>query len=494
MLRTAQRQKLLKMLSPAPPFKVLILDTATQEILGPLLKVSDLRDAGVTAHFLASAPRSQIREVPAFYFVSSAEPVERDIERDMYASYYINSSFSFRRGELERMAAAASERQTAQKVRAVFDRFIHFISLQEDLFTLNIKDSFAARNEPETLRRAVAGLMSVFSTLEEVPFIVSKECELGRMLEQKIKGSKVIKGGSRRPLLVILNRDFDVSTPTKHVMGYVELVHDIFDIRLNKADGVNIDTDSEFYKTNCFLDFPEVAETVNNELHAYKKELALRSLSEKSDKAQIQAALESAPHIQKKGEVVNSNLTLCSKILEQVKERKLDDFYRMEAKFDQGEIMELSKHGTDNDILRLCIQLIGSSNADLIEPILSSRKISKEAVQFFSRMIKNEQGFGAKMKSFLFKKNLPIYSQVELILAQVRNQDFEGLQTFDPSYSGIYQSEISRVVVFINGGATYSELKALKDLEKVIKIPVVLGGTEILNADEFISQVLHSSE
>lgn len=490
MLRTLQKQKLLAMLSPDnPPFKILILDTNTQEILSPLLKVSDLRDTGVTAHFLASMPRTRIKEAPAFYFVTSMDPIGSDLAKDLYGSYYINSVSTFRRSDLESIAAISSECHIAPKVRCVFDRFLNFISLHEDFFTLNISDSFARRNEPECLRACVSGLMSIFTTFNELPFIISKEKELGRMLEHKIKNTKIIKGSVKKPLLIILNREFDVSTPTKHVMGYAELLHDIFNIRLSKAGDINIDTDSEFYKANMFQDFPTVADTVNKELHEYQKELALRSLTEKSDSAKIQAALESAPHIQKKGEIVNSHLTLCSNMLKEIRERKLDDFYAMEEKFDQNEIMELSGHGTDNDIIRLCVQMLGTNNADLIEAILQKRKISAKKMSYFNRMVKNEQSLGAKMKSFLFKKNTEIYREVESILSQVRSQTFEGVQTFDLTYTGIYQSEISRIIVFVNGGVTYSELKSLKELEKSIRIPIILGGSEILSAEEFIRQV-----
>lgn len=495
MLRNLQKQKLIKMLLPEnPPFKILILDTITQEILSPLLKVSDLRDAGVTAHFLITSNRSQIKEVPAFYFVSSIDGIEKDLNRELYGSYYLNSSFSFKRSDLEKIAAVASGKQIASQIVSVFDQFSQFVALQDDLFSLNIVNSYVDRSDSSLLRHTICGLMSVFHTLGEMPFIVSKNCELGAMLEQKIKSSKIIKASVRKPLLIILNRDFDMSTPTKHVLGYIELVHDIFNVKLNKASDINIDTDSEFYKANAFIDFPSVADTVNNELHSYKKELALRSLNEKSDKAQIQAALENAPHLQKKSEIINNNLNLCSKVFDEVKNRKLDDFYTMEENFDQSEILELSNYGNENDIVRLCVQLIGTKNADLIEPILKQRKINPSIVDFFKKTIKNEQGLGSKVRNLIFKKSLPIASQVEAILSQIKNQNFEGLETFDPSYTGIYQSEISRIIVYINGGATYSELKALKDLEKNIKIPIILGGSEILNADEFLRQVSIENE
>lgn len=493
MLRTLQKQRLIKMLSPEnPPFKILILDNLTQEILGPILKVSDLRDAGVTAHFLSTSSRSFINEIPAFYFISNLEPIEKDLNKDLYGSYFINSSFSFKRNELEKIAQIASQKQIALKIQSVFDQFLQFISLQEDLFTFNIKNSFIDRNNNSNLRFCVCGLMSIFSTLNEVPFIVSNDkSELGKMLEQKIRNIKIIKGNIKKPLLIILNREFDVFTPTKHVMGYIELIQDLFNIKLNKNEenAINIDPDSEFYKNNLFLDFPIVAETVHKELHNYKKELALRSLNEKSDKSQIQSALANAPHLQKKSEIINSNLTICSKILDLVKNRKISDFYAMEENFDQNEILDLCTNGTENDILRLCIQLLNSKNMDLIDPILEKRGISTKKIEYFRKMVKNEFGFGAKFKNLLFKKNTPIYTFVESVFNQIKNQNFDGLEIFDPNFTGIYQSEISRIVVFINGGATYSELKSLKELENVLKIPIILGGTEILNADEFLRQI-----
>lgn len=495
MLRSIQKQKLLNLLRPEnPPFKVLILDTITQDILSPLLKVSDLRNAGVTAHFLLSSSRSPIKEIPALYFVSSIEGLEQDLKRDLYGEYYINSSFSFKRSEIEHMAVQSSECQNALKVQSVFDSFLQFISLHGNLFTLNILDSFLKRNEPENMRSVVAGLMSVFVTLGEIPFIISQNIELGRMLEQKIKNTKIIKSTPKRPVLVILDRDFDVITPLKHVMGYIELVHDLFKINLNKVCNFNLDTDSEFYNANWSLDFPSVAEIVEKELSSYRKELAMRSLNENSDRAQIQAALDSAPQLQRKSEIVNNNLTLCSKVLEEIKARCLDEYYRMEESFDPEEILTLADKGTDNDIIRLCVHMLNTANSDLINPTLAKRKISQDIIEYFNSKIKLDQGLGVKFKNFLFKKNLPLYSVVENVLSQIKNQNFDSLNVFDPNHAGIYQSEISKIVVFINGGATYSELKSLCELEKIYKIPVIFGGSEILNADEFIKQAKIEAE
>ena len=48
--------------------------------------------------------------------------------------------------------------------------------------------------------------------------------------------------------------------------------------------------------------------------------------------------------------------------------------------------------------------------------------------------------------------------------------------------------------VFVNGGVTYTELKELKEIEKKYAIPIILGGTEILNAQNLIEQLEKASQ
>lgn len=500
MLRMLQKQRLRKMLEPENiPFKVLVLDQSTQAILSPLFKISDLRDSGVTSHFLMATPRSQIRDAPAIYLLSSAEGLADDIARDLYAAYYINMSSAITRSDLERLAQEASEQQRALRIKAVTDQFIDFSALQEDLFTFNIPQSFVDREDPAVLRRTATGLFSVFVTLGELPFIVGDGGELGRMLQQKIKSVKILKPGVKKPLLIILSRDFDVVTPVQHVMGYAELIHDTLGIKCNRVvvpaagssaeAAYDIDTDTEFYKNNLFRDFPAVAETVEHELHTYKKEMALRSLNDKSDRDAIQKALESAPHLQKKNDIINTNISICMRIVEEVKNRRMDDFYQMEQSFDREGLTELCEHGDRNDILRLCLSMLGTRNADLVDAILQKRGIKTSLLEYFRERVRDETGFRERMKSFIFKKSGLLCTHVEEVLGRIKNQSLAGLDCYDTAGAGVFLPEISRVVVYIHGGATYSELKALKEIERAYGIPVVLGGSEILSANEFIGQV-----
>jgi hypothetical protein len=62
--------------SPVPLlWKLLILDQSTSKIVSPVLKVSDLRDQGVTLYLQllndgnGDGERERLKEVPAVYFV-----------------------------------------------------------------------------------------------------------------------------------------------------------------------------------------------------------------------------------------------------------------------------------------------------------------------------------------------------------------------------------------------------------------------------------------
>ncbi len=556
MLRTIQKKKIINMLQiENVPFKVLIVDSETLEILSALLSVSDLRKCGVTVHFLVSSERSEIKDVPAVYFVSDPYLLINEMSRNLYGSYYLNVSGYFSRNAIEKIAQEASERGIANRVLSLYDQFLGYTALEEDLFTLNISESYMRKCDPEVLRKITNGLLGIFVSIGEMPYIVGGSGELGRMVYQKMNNMKrlfhkemvdysrynniessssIVSDGMdksdkintknyrskpienfgisdvsksnniKKTLLVIIDRDLDLVTPCRHVNGYIELVNDILGIKNNKVGNIkgdnnpenkniSIDTDCEFYKENRFKDFPLVAELFEKELNEYKKEMALRSITERSDKAAIAQALESVPRLKKRGEMINTHLNICMRVVGEMRRRKLDDFFRMEEEFNRDEIQEIVASGTPTDVERLCIALLSGGDNTLVNPIMETKKIDPKIVDYISNSVTRDGGLREKFKKLLFRRTLPICNIVEEILTAIKKQSLEKFEYYDPGNNGIYFSEISHIIVFINGGATYTELKALKYIEKSYKIPVILGGSEILNAESFITQ-LRASE
>lgn len=514
MLRELQKQRIRAfLLVPSTPWKVLVLDERTQQIISPLMRVNELRDCGITTHFLVRQGRQAIGNTPAVYFVRSADGIAEDVLKEVYAEYYLNFLTSVGRREIEEIGFRLSERGLALRIRSVYDQFLDFISLQDDMFTLGMRNSFVNAENPDTWREVVMSLVSVFVTLGEIPFIVCKDDQatqqIAEMLSTKIRNTGIIKKTAKRPLLVLVNRNYDIFTPVQHVWSYSALMSDLLELESNKVTlgsrkVFDLDPSDDLWSKNSNEYFPVVVERVEKELLEYKKEMALRSIDEKTDKRVIQEALEKAPELARRNESVNAHISICSEMVDIIKRRGIDDFYKVEkGGYTSQELLDVSEKGSDEDILRLAILLLNTKDSDLVGPLLEKRKITSGAIRFF-RERKSKQpektetfysqvvtGLMGNVKKLLpVKEQTPISSLVESIYSDVRSQSYSSLKTFDPLKSRtIYPNEVSRVVVFSVGGGTYTELKTLKLLEERLNMPIIYGSTEIFNARTFIKQV-----
>ncbi|KAI5169497.1 sec1 family domain-containing protein 1 [Pancytospora epiphaga] len=479
------------------PFKILIIDEKARDILSSTLRVSDLRECGITVHLLVSEQRAPATSVPAVYFMAGeqygSDAFIEDIKQNRYSSYYLSAIDTIKRTILERFAQEAGEMRIASKFREITDQFLAFSALQEDFYTLNIEDSFIRRGE--TVNLAVTGLLSIFVTMGASPVVAGDSMGIAEMLCRRIKSTGLLKPSTKKPLLLILDREYDMLTPVKHTLSYTELINDLFDFYCNKVEDktgdesktFDVDVDSEFYKSNAFEDFPVVAEKVESELLTYKKELAIRCIKDSSDKLAVQKALENVPHLQRKGEMINTHLGICMRILEIVKSRRLDDFMHMEENFSREDIQEVASNGTKMDVLRLCLTMVGGKNADLIDAILEKRSIKSPLVNLF-RGRAGTQGLRERMKSFIFRQSSPLCGAIENVLSQIRSKVAGPFNIADPFNTGIIFPEISQIVVYVHGGVTYSELKEVRKMEKSFNVPVIVGGSEVLSSERFIAQ------
>jgi sec1 family domain-containing protein 1 len=123
-----------------PSWKILVYDEYGQNIIAPLLSVSELRENGVTAHLLLKSERDTIPDVPAIYFISpTAENISRlcdDLRNELYESYYLNFISPIPRDQLEEIAQVAVSTNSSQLIKKVFDQYLNFISLDDELFCL----------------------------------------------------------------------------------------------------------------------------------------------------------------------------------------------------------------------------------------------------------------------------------------------------------------------------------------------------------------------
>ena len=323
-----------KSTSIQPQWKVLVYDRFGQDIISPLLGVKELRDIGVTLHLNLHSDRDSIPDVPAIYFVmptdDNIQRICRDFQNQLYENYFLNFISAIPRQKLEDIASAAIQCGSVALVSKVFDQYLNFISLEDDMFTLRHQDrdsvSFYAINrgdvkdtEMEAIMDSVVdSLFSVFVTLGTVPIIrcprgnaAEMVCEkLDKKLRENLRDARnsffttdSMQAGQfsfQRPLLVVLDRNLDLATMLHHTWTYQALSHDVLDFKLNRVEieetsevrspagavretkkkrSYDLNPTDKFWQNQKGNPFPTVAEAVQEELDAYRaKEDEVKSL------------------------------------------------------------------------------------------------------------------------------------------------------------------------------------------------------------------------
>ncbi|GMR42058.1 hypothetical protein PMAYCL1PPCAC_12254, partial [Pristionchus mayeri] len=383
-----------------PVWKVLVMDKYGQEIISPLLPVKQLRELGVTLHLLLQRKREALPDVPAVYFVSPTDEniavLEEDLKCALYGSFFINTISPLPRVRLERLATAAYQGSTIQRVEKVVDQYLNFISLEDDLFVLRpfnantntpyhvINDHTTSEEEIKSLLDSIAdGLFSVCATLGVVPII---RCPTGNAAEQvaerveaKIRdnlrdarnnlfvGDSMRSGqlSSSRPLLLIADRSADLTTMLHHTWSYQALVHDVLEleqnrVRMKDANGRMKEYDlstggrDELWSKHKGAAFPVVAEAIQLEVEEYKgKEEEIKRLKQNfamgegsemdtvmgslltDATSKLGSTVTSLPQLLERKKFIDQHTTVATSLLEAIKERRLDTLFETEQKMMQ---------------------------------------------------------------------------------------------------------------------------------------------------------------
>ncbi|XP_040267116.1 sec1 family domain-containing protein 1 isoform X1 [Bufo bufo] len=407
---------LVKSTTGEPVWKVLIYDRFGQDIISPLLSVKELRDMGVTLHLLLHSDRDAIPDVPAIYFVMPTEEnVDRicqDLRTQLYESYYLNFISAISRSKLEDIASAALTANTVAHVSKVFDQYLNFITLEDDMIVLCNQNkelvSYRALNRPDItdtemdtiMDTIVDSLFCFFVTLGAVPII---RCPRGNAAEMvAVKLDKKLRENLRdarnslftgdnlgtgqfsfqRPLLVLVDRNIDLATPLHHTWTYQALVHDVLDFHLNRVNleesaavesspsgarpkkknkkSYDLTVADRFWQKHKGSPFPEVAESVQQELESYRNqedevkrlktimglegedEGAISMLSDNT--AKLTSAVSSLPELLEKKRLIDLHTNVATAVLEHIKARKLDVYFEYEEKL-------MSKSTLDKSLL-----------------------------------------------------------------------------------------------------------------------------------------------
>ncbi|XP_072221356.1 sec1 family domain-containing protein 1 [Leuresthes tenuis] len=399
-----------------PVWKVLVYDRFGQDIISPLLSVKELRDMGITLHLLLHSDRDPIPDVPAIYFLMPTEEnidrICQDLRNQLYESYYLNFISAISRSKLEDIASAALAANAVTQVTKVFDQYLNFITLEDDMFILCHQNkeliSYHAINrasiqdtDMDTIMDTIVdSLFCFFVTLGAVPIIRCPRGNAAEMVAMKLDkklrenlrdarnslftGDSMAAGqfSFQRPLFVLADRNMDMATPLHHTWTYQALIHDVLDFHLNRVmmeEGggtepsptgarpkkkskkiYDLTAADKFWQKHKGSPFPEVAESVQEELDTYRAqedevkrlksimglegedEGAISMLSDNT--AKLTSAVSSLPELLEKKRLIDLHTNVATAVLDHIKSRKLDVYFEYEEKL-------MSKSTLDKSLL-----------------------------------------------------------------------------------------------------------------------------------------------
>ncbi|KYR01911.1 Sec1-like family protein [Tieghemostelium lacteum] len=370
-------------------WKILVFDSYCSSIIAPILTKGALRNQGVTLHLQLHSDRQPIQDVPAIYFVlptlDNIKRIAEDCKNKLYDNIYLNFASRLSNELMEELVTLTIQSDTVNMITKLYDQFINFISLEKDLFVFNQpKNSYHAFNDPtikdtvaqEHINTVVDSLFSVLVTMGVIPIIRCPKNSTAEMislaLEKKIAqhvqqtgsgGANLFSSNNEmgsqlssfyRPVLVILDRNIDLSVMLHHPWTYQALAHDILSMNMNKVKvDVNssgqttrqtYDLDSSldtFWQQNSGVAFPSVAGDIKTHINEYTEQtnqlsqMTSYNIDEIDDlkppkEIQTKGLGELLTQIRAKKRSIDLHTNLATALMNQIKDRQIDYFFAME--------------------------------------------------------------------------------------------------------------------------------------------------------------------
>uniref|UniRef100_A0A8C9ZLE3 Sec1 family domain-containing protein 1 n=1 Tax=Sander lucioperca TaxID=283035 RepID=A0A8C9ZLE3_SANLU len=552
----------LKNAAAEPVWKVLIYDRFGQDIISPLLSVKELRDMGITLHLLLHSDRDPIPDVPAVYFVMPTEEnidrICQDLRNQLYESYYLNFISAISRSKLEDIASAALAANAVTQVTKVYDQYLNFITLEDDMFTLCHQNkeliSYHAINRADIqdtemeaiMDTVVDSLFCFFVTLGAVPIIRCPRGNAAEMvavkLDKKLRenlrdarnslftGDNMAAGqfSFQRPLFVLVDRNVDMATPLHHTWTYQALIHDVLDLQLNRVvmeEGAGADPSptgarpkkkirktydltaaDKFWQKHKGSPFPEVAESVQEELDSYRaQEDEVKHLKSIMSRTSPDGRLSgwcvfslrlktlclyilccsSLPELLEKKRLIDLHTNVATAVLDHIKSRKLDVYFEYEEKLMSKSTLDKSlldiisdpDAGTPEDKMRLFLiyyitaqQAPSESDLEQYKTALLDAGCDLSPLNYIKQwkvMNSGSQFVMEGVKNLVLKQhNLPVTRILDNLMEMKSNPETDDYRYFDPK--------------MLRGSERYHFKQGKK---------VVYGCSELSNAAQFTKQL-----
>ncbi len=319
--------------------------------------------------------RQPVPDVPAIYFVEPSEEnisrIVSDYKAGLYSYMHVNFASSIPKPLLQRFAKDLGAVTTAPRsqISKVVDRYCSFVSLDNTTYSLNqvstylsLHKSGASDKDIETsMEKVASGVLSVLLTcIKQVPVIRAPQNGAAGMVAQILNDRLIELSSSsdlfsstaavsadpthaQRPMLVILDRDLDLTPMVGHGWSYAALSADLLGMSLNKVSipkenkYYDIDASESFWKTSAHLPFPETATAVNQLVSDFSRIRGEMT----SGEGGLTTAVSALPQVTEMKRTVDMHTTIATALLNEVKARQIDKFHGIEQDLDLNTLIQV---------------------------------------------------------------------------------------------------------------------------------------------------------
>jgi len=453
-------------------WKILVCDTFGRDVLAPLFNFDELQKLGITLVMGLGGQRQPIPDVKALYIVSNTkENLDRiitDCATPMYSQVHLNFLSHLSESSMDFLAKGCLAANCVSAVASVADLHTNFISVEDALFSLNHKNSYIAFNNSyisneeaaENVEKTVDGLFSMVVTLGKIPIIRCPKASAAEIIARKLydrihkelasipnlftntssstsstsfSASSSFGGGAgssfQRPVLLLLDRNVDLSVMLSHGWCYQALCHDLLGMNLNRVkidagkgpatyDFQEIDT---FWAANVGSPFPTVLVNLQTDIEETKRlDERIGSNSAAAEEggaeglSQLYTKLTLIPELNKKKEILAMHTDISSTLVELINKRHLDLFFRTEE-----DIVLHSVEGNIDKIVELLEEEKGTAEDKmrlfLIYYLTNSRTINAEELAMFSKLLQEN---GCNLSAIKFLQSIKTFHDTWATAAQ----------------------------------------------------------------------------
>uniref|UniRef100_F1KXX8 Vacuolar protein sorting-associated protein 45 n=1 Tax=Ascaris suum TaxID=6253 RepID=F1KXX8_ASCSU len=540
----AARQYISEMIRlSGPGMKIMIMDKETTSAVSCVYAQSDVmqKEVYLFERIDSGAVREPIKHLKCVAFLrptpENVQLLSEELRSPKYAQYYIYFCNIISKTDVKTLAEA-DEQET---VREMHEFYLDGVPLCSHLLSLNIAHSYGPTFSiiPSVFRRSLQSIIATLLAVKKRPSIrYQASCRDAKRLADEVakaivREESLFESSKPDALLLIIDRSEDPITPLLNQWTYEAMVHELLGIKNHRVNMESVPDagivllsplQDAFYAKNMYANFGEIGQNIKELMTEFQRKSQTNQKLESI--ADMKNFVEQYPQFRKISGTVSKHVTVVGELSRIVSAHNLLEVSEVEQQVaGDGEHSQClnavrrllqQERITDIDACRLvmlyALRFETHPNNDIhgLVQLLKRRGTSTRLIDAVKAVLdfagssrrQNDLFAGSAMamtKRFIkgLKGVENIYTQHEPFICQLLDSVMKGRlsETAYPHVSAPQGARVDNIILFIIGGATYEESRAIHLANERRKTSanapaMLLLSTCMLNARSFIDELI----